>query len=155
VVARRLWIWRSWRDQARRPVLVAALMIVMLPGIAACAGQQEQRSAQNLCARYQQLGASLDALKSLDVGTTGADAVHARADAALVKLDQLQAVSEGQYDTLISSLRSAINDVKQSAVEAGDAFAAARHEREVAVQRLAQNLGPLKQRLDEQCTPAG
>jgi len=97
----------------------------------------------------------MDALKSVDVGTSSADAIQARADAALVKLDQLQAVSEGQYDTLISTLRSAINDVKQSAVDAGDSFAAARQERQVAVQHLAQNLGPLKQRLDEQCSPRG
>jgi hypothetical protein len=76
-------------------------------------------------------------------------------DAALGKLDQLQAVSEGQYDTLISTVRSAMNDIKQSAVDAGDAFAAARQERQDAVQRLAQNLGPMKQRLDQQCSPAG
>jgi hypothetical protein len=150
-VAGRLLTWRH----TRRSLLGAALVIGILPGVAACAGQQEQRSAQSLCARYQQLGASMDALKSVDVGTSSADAIQARADAALVKLDQLQAVSEGQYDTLISTLRSAINDVKQSAVDAGDSFAAARQERQVAVQHLAQNLGPLKQRLDEQCSPRG
>jgi hypothetical protein len=97
----------------------------------------------------------MDALRSLDVGSTSADAVQARAHAALVKLDQLQAMSEGQFDTPISSLRSTINDIKQSAVDAGDAFAAARQERQDAVQRLAQNLRPLKQRLDVQCSAAG
>jgi hypothetical protein len=155
-VTRLLQIGRSClQGHSRRRVLGAALLVVMLPGIAACGAQQEQRSAQNLCARYQQLSARMDALRSVDVGTTSADAVRARADAALEKLDQLQAVSEGQYDTLISTLRSAVNDIKQSAVNAGDAFAAARQERQDAVQRLAQNLGPLKQRLDEQCSPAG
>jgi hypothetical protein len=148
-------MWRSSLGHTRLSVLGAAVVVLFLPGLAACGGQQEQRSAQNLCARYQQLGTHLDALRSLDVGTTSADAVQERADAALVKLDQLQAVSEGQYDTLISSLRSAINDIKQSAVDAGDAFAAARQERQEAVERLAQNLGPLKQRLDEQCRPSG
>ena len=154
-MTRRRLMWRRSQGHTRPSVLGAALVVVMLPGIAACSGQQEQRSAQNLCARYQQLGARVDALMSLDVGTTPADAVQARADAALGKLDQLQAVSEGQYDTLISTVRSAINDIKQSAVDAGDAFAAARQERQDAVQRLAQNLGPLKQRLDQQCSPAG
>lgn len=48
-------------------------------------GQQEQRSAQNLGARYQQLGTRMNALRSLDVGSTSADAVQARADAALVR----------------------------------------------------------------------
>lgn len=97
----------------------------------------------------------MDALRSLDVDSTSADPVQARADAALVKLDRLQAMSEGQYDTPISSLRSTINDIKQSAVDAEDSFAAARQERQDAVQRLAQNLRPLKQRLDVQCSPAG
>ncbi|HWI01866.1 MAG TPA: hypothetical protein VNT27_16185, partial [Propionibacteriaceae bacterium] len=78
----------------------------------------------------------MDALRSPDVDSTSADAVQARADAALVKLDRLQAMSEGQYDTPISSLRSTINDIKQSAVDAEDSFAAARQERQDAVQRL-------------------
>jgi hypothetical protein len=81
------------------------MAIAAVLGTAAC-GQAEQRSAQNLCVRYQQLLARTDAVRSLDPRTTAADTIRTRADVALVKLDELQAVSEGQFDTLISSLGS-------------------------------------------------
>jgi hypothetical protein len=128
-------------------------MVAALPGIASC-GQQEQRSAQNLCARYQELVAQADAVRALPPRTTTSDTIRARADAALVKLDQLQAVSEGRYDTLISTLRAAINDVKQSAVKAGESVSAAGQQRQDTLQGLSESLGPLKQRLDVQCNTA-
>jgi chromatin segregation and condensation protein Rec8/ScpA/Scc1 (kleisin family) len=138
---------------ARRasPALIAALVL----GVAACGAQQEQRSAQNLCARYHELVARADAVTALDPRTTKADAIQARADTALVKLDELQAISEGRYDTLISSLRAAVNDVKQSAVTAGESVAAVSQERQDALQSLSESLGPLKQRLDVQCGASG
>ena len=140
--------WRTPDGRRRRRLLGAALMVAALPGIASC-GQQEQRSAQNLCARYQELVAQADAVRALPPRTTTSDTIRARADAALVKLDQLQAVSEGRYDTLISTLRAAINDVKQSAANAGATAAQARAE---TLQQVAESVAPLKQRLDVQCS---
>ena len=70
-----------------------------------------------------------------------ADHPGARRRGALVKLDRLQAVSEGRYDTLISALRAAINDVKQSAVKASDSATAAGQQRQDTLQRLSEELG--------------
>jgi hypothetical protein len=63
-------------------------------------------------------------------------------------LDELQAVSEGRYDTLISTLRTAITDLKQSAANAGAAAAQARSD---GLQEVAESVAPLQQRLDAQC----
>ena len=130
--------------------MVSVTMLLVVSILSAC-GQQEQRSAQNLCARYHQLVTQADQLRALDPAQAKADAVQARADAALVKLDQLQAVSEGRYDTLISALRSAINDVRQSAVDNSEALAVTSNERQDTLKSLAESLAPLKARLDVQC----
>jgi len=124
--------------------VVAALVL----GVAACGAQQEQRSAQNLCGRYQKLVASVDEFKAASTGTPTADAIRRRAEVALARLDELQAVSEGRFDTLISTLRAAIYDVKQSAANAGAAAAQARSQ---TLQQVAESVAPLKQRLDVQC----
>jgi hypothetical protein len=117
-------------------------------GVAACGGQQEQRSALNLCLRYQQLVASVDDVKTASTSTPTADAVRRRAEVALNRLDELQAVSEGRYDTLISTLRTAITDLKQSAANAGAAAAQARSD---GLQEVAESVAPLQQRLDAPC----
>lgn len=134
-----------------RGLIGAALVVVTAVGVSACGGQQEQRSALNLCARYQQLAASVDEVKAASAGTPTADAVRRRAEVALSRLDELQAVSEGRYDTLISTLRTAINDLKQSAANAGAAAAQARSE---ALQELTESVAPLKERLEVQCGSA-
>jgi hypothetical protein len=61
-------------------------------------------------------------------------------------------VSEGRYDALISTLRAAINDIKQSA---GDAAASATQARSDTLLQLAQSVAPLKQRLDVTCGSTG
>ena len=136
----------------RSRLLSVGLMSALVLGVAGCAGQQEQRSAQNLCGRYQALVASVDAVKAASTGTPTADAVRRRAEVALARLDELQAVSEGQFDTLISTLRAAIYDVKQSAANAGAAAAQARSE---TLQQVSESVAPLRQRLDVQCSTNG
>ena len=133
-----------------RAGMVSVTMLLVVSILPAC-GQLEQRSAQNLCARYHQLVTQADQLRALEPGQAKADAVQARADAALAKLDQLQAVSEGRYDTLISALRSTINDVRQSAVDKSEALATTRNELQDTLQNLSESLAPLKTRLDVQC----
>jgi hypothetical protein len=129
-----------------------ALIAALVLGVAACGAQQEQRSAQNLCARYQQLVARSSELQSLDPRSTTADAIQKRADTALATLDQLQAVSEGRYDALISSLRAAVNDVRHSAVEVGETVTTSAQQRQAALKDVAESLAPLKQRLDVECS---
>ena len=77
--------------------------------------------------------------------------VRRRAEVALTRLDELQAASEGRYDTLISTLRSAITDLKQSAANAGAAAAQARSQ---TLQQVTESVAPLKERLDVQCGSA-
>ena len=137
------------RRRSTRRLLSAGLMAALVLGVAGCGGQQEQRSAQNLCGRYQALVASVDQVKAASTGTPTADAIRRRAEVALSRLDELQAVSEGRFDTLISTLRAAINDVKQSAANAGATAAQARAE---TLQQVAESVAPLKQRLDVQCS---
>ena len=142
-------VWRTVGARAGRHLVGCAVMTAVVLGIASCGGQQEQRSAQNLCGRYQQVVASIDEVKAASTGTPTADAIRRRAEVALARLDELQAVSEGRYDTLISTLRSAINDVKQSAANAGAAAAQARSD---ALQQVSESAAPLRQRLDVQCS---
>jgi hypothetical protein len=143
--------WPTTAGGVGRRILVAALVVATVSGVAACGGQQEQRSAMNLCLRYQQLVASVDEVRATSTSTPTADAVRRRAEVALTRLDELQAVSEGRYDTLISTLRTAINDLKQSAANAGAAAAQARSE---TLSQVAESVAPLKERLDAQCGPA-
>lgn len=139
------------RGRVGRGLLGATLALATAAGVSACGGQQEQRSALNLCARYQQLVASVDEVRAASTGTPTADAVRRRAEVALSRLDELQAVSEGRYDTLISTLRTAIYDLKQSAANAGAAAAQARAE---TLQELTESVAPLKERLEVQCGSA-
>ena len=134
-----------------RRLASAGLVLATASVIAACGGQQEQRDALDLCVRYQRLVANVDEVRATATGTPTADAVRRRAEIALTRLDELQAVSEGRYDTLISALRAAITDLKQSAANAGAAAAQARSE---ALQELTEDVAPLKERLDVQCGSA-
>lgn len=141
------------RAGRRRRRLVSLGVALALVPVAAGCGQQEQRTAANLCTQYKQLVAKADQVRSLDVRTATTDAIQARADAALAKLDQLQAVSEGRFDTLISTLRTAITDVRQAAVEAGSGSSATSDKQlQDTLQSLKQALATLKQRLDTECT---
>jgi hypothetical protein len=106
----------------------------------------------NLCIRYQQLVSSVNDMKASVTGTPTADAVRRRAEIAQTRLDELRAATDGQYDATISTLQTAINDLKQSAANAGAAAAQARSD---AVQALTQSLAPIKQRLEVQCGSTG
>ena len=130
-----------------RGMSAAALVLATAAGVTACS--QQERSALDLCIRYQRLVTSVDEFKAASTTTPTADAVRRRAEVALDRLDQLQAVSEGRYDTLISTLRTAITDLKQSAANAGATAAQARSE---ALQQLSESVAPLKERLDVQCS---
>ena len=138
------------RGSVARRLMAGAVVLATAAGVTAC-GQQEQRSALNLCLRYQQLVASVDEVRAASTGTPTANAVRRRAEVALTRLDELQAASEGRYDTLISTLRSAITDLKQSAANAGAAAAQARSE---TLQQVTESVAPLKERLDVQCGSA-
>lgn len=139
--------------RAHRRLLIVALAMALVPTVAACGGQQEQRAAQNLCTQYKELVAAGDELRAMDLRTAKADEVRGRIDTLIAELDQLQAVSEGRYDTLISALRSALIDVKESAVKAGDALDESRNQLQETLQPFKERIASLKERLDTQCNP--
>jgi hypothetical protein len=147
------WSERPAAAPGAARALGAVALVVVLSVLAGC-GQQEQRSAQNLCDRYGEVVAQADRVREPDLQQVTAEAVHEWADGVLARLDQFQAVSEGQYDTLISLVRTAINDVKQSAVDNGAAMAISSDALEDTRESLAERLAPLKARLDVQCPTA-
>lgn len=141
---------RSGRRSGR--LLSAALVLALMPAVAACGGQQEQRSAQNLCTQYKELVAAGDELRAMDLRTAKAEEVRGRIDTLIAELDQLQAVSEGRYDTLISALRSALTDVKESAVTAGGSLEESRNQLQETLQPFKERIASLKERLDTLCS---
>src|SRR4029078_3852297 len=71
------------RRRSTRRLLSAGLMAALVLGVAGCGGQQEQRSAQNLCGRYQALVASVDEVKAAATGTPTEDGIPPTAAGAL------------------------------------------------------------------------
>src|SRR4051812_27862454 len=94
-----------------RRVLAATATAVLALGLSAC-GQQDQRAASDICDGYQQLQTQADQLRSMDLRTAKASDIVARADRALGELDRLQAGAEGQYDTLFSTVRTAVTNIR-------------------------------------------
>ena len=140
---------RSRPSTFPRRALYAVLAIALVSGISAC-GEQQERAADNLCTRNQQLVAGIAQLKAIDQATATPAEIRARAGAVLTQLDALQAVSEGGYDSQISTLRSAIYDIQQSAVENG-AAAQPGKERRDTLKTLNESLTPLQARIAVQC----
>jgi predicted negative regulator of RcsB-dependent stress response len=135
------------RKVARLALSLGAVLL-LLGGVAAC-GEREQRSAQNLCPKYQQLVTRVDELRAGDQRNATAAEIQAKVDAANAQLDALQAASEGNLDSVISTLRTAVADIKQSAVESD--VAQTGKELKDTLKSLNEALVPLKTRLATQC----
>jgi hypothetical protein len=102
----------------RRATSAASLLLV-LP-LAACGGYAEDIRAADLCARYDQAVAAADDFRQQDLVAEGSADVRAEVDQLQANLDQLQAVAEGRLDQAISDLQTALDEVTQAAVDAGD-----------------------------------
>ena len=72
----------------------AAVMTAMVLGIASCGGQQSN-GPRRTCGRYRWLSPA-STRSAAATGTPTADAIRRRSEAALARLDEPQAVSEGR-----------------------------------------------------------
>jgi hypothetical protein len=102
--------------KARRLVVGTLVLasVVVLPACATNIATQE-----NLCTRYDNFVSAVDALKNADLKTPQLDALRAKADAVNARLDELQAVAEGQLDTMIATLQSDLADLRAALASAG------------------------------------
>ncbi|TQM57963.1 hypothetical protein FBY41_3315 [Humibacillus xanthopallidus] len=87
--------------------------------MAGCSGATP--SAQNLCAKAKDLTAAVAQVQAVKPDGAALRQLSAKVDAALAKLDRLQAVTEGRYDTAISDLRAKLVTFKESVDSASNA----------------------------------
>ena len=131
----------------RRWALVPALATTLV--VAGCAGTP---ASQDLCANAEAFSSAVTDLQSLKPDGARLDELNAKVDAALAKLDQFQAVTEGRFDTAISTLRANLAGFKQTLAAAGnDAFEAAAPQLTESLDQLRSSYATLIQSLATQC----
>ena len=136
------------RLQTRR-MAVAALSLMLL---AACGNAQER----SLCRQYEDLQAAVDTALALDPATATAEDITAAADDVLGELEQLQATSEGLYDTSISTLRLSLTELRQVAAGLGnESFEVARPLIDDSLTTSQTAYAVLQERLDVACANVG
>ncbi len=111
-------------------------------------------TAQGLCANAKSFATAVEDLKALKPDPSQVSALAARVDAALARLDQLQAVTEGRYDSAISTLRANLESFKQTLAAASKgAFQAAAPELTQSLKDVSSAYAALSQSLATQCKP--
>ena len=128
--------------------VVAALVAAGLV-LAGCGTDQ---ASQDLCANAKAFGAAVTDLQSLKPDGAKLDELNAKVDAALAKLDRFQAVTEGRFDSAVSTLRANLSGFKQTLTAAGnDAFDAAAPQLTASLDELRASYATLTQSLAVQC----
>jgi hypothetical protein len=119
--------------------------------LAAC-NYTDSARAQDLCARYDDLAASVNTLLDTRPVSAKADEIRQRADDVTTQLDEFQAVSEGRFDTALSAVRADVAAMKEAAVKAGaEARDAARPQFEDVLTDLADAWAFVADLADTQC----
>jgi outer membrane murein-binding lipoprotein Lpp len=128
--------------------VVAALVAAGLV-LAGCGTDQ---ASQDLCANAKAFGAAVTDLQSLKPDGAKIDELNAKVDAALAKLDRFQAVTEGRFDSAVSTLRANLAGFKQTLAAAGnDAFDTAAPQLTASLDELRASYATLTQSLAVQC----
>jgi hypothetical protein len=126
------------------PALVAMAFLL--------AGCGSNLAAQDLCANAKALSSAVTDMQSLKPDGAKLDELNGKVDAAIAKLDRLQAVSEGRLDSAISTLRANLAGVSQALTAAGnDAFDAAAPQLTASLDELRASYAALAQSLAVQC----
>jgi hypothetical protein len=137
------------RHTARR--FAAATAIAASLVVAGCSGATP--AAQNLCAKAKELTAAVSQVHAAKPDGAAIQQLSARVDAALAKLDRLQAVTEGRYDTVISDLRAKLVSFKQAVDSAGNAsLETVSPEIDTALTELRGAFATLNQKIATQCS---
>lgn len=100
----------------RQRTLTTALVIASTLVVAGCGDVADR----DFCSSYDDVVAAAEDVRDLDVEQASAEELRDQVETFQSELDQLQAVSEGRLDTAISTLRTAVNDFVNSAVDAGE-----------------------------------
>jgi hypothetical protein len=138
------------RHTARRCAAAAALAASLV-----VAGCNTSPAAQDLCANAKELTSAVAGVQALKPDGAKIDALNTKIDAALAKLDKFQAVTEGRFDSAISTLRTNLTGMKEALAAAGnDSFAAAAPQLTSALKDVSSAYAALKSSLATQC-PAG
>ena len=131
-----------------RAVLAAGVAIVATQLMAGCGDPADQ----DLCAQYADLVQAADDWQQQDPLTAEAGDLRAASEEFKTELDQFQAVAEGRLDTAISTLRAAIDGVRQAAIEAdSEALEVARPLLEDLAEDIAEAWAVLDALADTQC----
>ncbi|MET8149535.1 hypothetical protein ACIBSW_38330 [Actinoplanes sp. NPDC049668] len=106
-----------------------------------------------LCDARDQLGASVGALRGLDLATAGGTKLAAAAQQVHQDLDALGAAAQAAYQPTIAALRSALTSLAGTASEVSDreSLRAAMPELTAQVAAVSASWAALKQQLDNRC----
>ena len=116
------------------------------------AGCGTNPASQDLCANAKDFGAAVTDMQSLKPDGAKLDELKRKVDAALAKLDKFQAVTEGRFDSAVSTLRANLSSFKQTLTAAGnDAFDAAAPQLTASLDELRSSYATLTQSLAVQC----
>jgi hypothetical protein len=130
----------------------AALALAACFVLAGCSGTP---ATQDLCANAKQLTSAVAGVQSLKPDGAKIDELNTKVDAALAKLDRFQAVTEGRFDTAVSTLRTNLTSLKEALAAAGnEAFSAAAPQLTAALKDVSSAFASLNESLATQC-PAG
>ena len=106
----------------RRP-LAGCLAVVATAALTACGDVTER----DFCRQYDQLVEQAGKLTEIDPRSAPAGTLRTEAGDFRVQLDELAAVSEGRLDFAVSTLRTALDDLRVAALDVdADSLAAAR-----------------------------
>ena len=124
------------------------VLLVALLTLAGC-GESRERS---LCSQYDDFREAAAQVQELDPATATIDDVRAVADDVRDELSQLQAASDGVYDSAISNLRTSLAVLRQTAVDLPpDDLDLARALIRDALEDVLVHYAVLVQRLDVAC----
>jgi len=134
------------RRIAATTVLAATLLV---------AGCSTNPSSQDLCANAKNLTSAVEEMRALKPDGSKLDALSAKVDAALARLDQFQAVTEGRYDSAVSTLRANLEGFRQTVAAAGnEAFATVAPQLSASLKDISTAYAALNESLATQCKAA-
>ena len=100
-----------------RRIAVPLAVLVSTLGVSGCSDIR----TSDLCRQYSQASKRANEVKDLKPSTATVNDLRHAVTVFEASLDQLQAVSDGRLDTLITNLRAAVQDFAEAAVSNGRA----------------------------------
>jgi hypothetical protein len=100
----------------RRRVVTGGLALAAVAALTGCGDAAER----DFCREYAELVEQAEKFTRIDPSTAPAGTLTAGARDVRIELDQLAAVSEGSLDFSVSALRTALDDLRVTAIDVGD-----------------------------------